>query len=514
MRWRIGPVAALLILLAGAAALRFVLLDARELFRDEAASWLLARSPWGDIVARSSSEPYPPLFPFALKAVVEILGDGPVALRSLSAVAGLGMVAVTWAWAREAIGVRAAVVAGLLVALSPLALANAREARMYALESLFAVLAWWLLWRLLAGPRDGTPRWLVAAGTALAVAGELWTLPTGAAAFGLQAAVVAVLAWRRQPGTRVAALALAIGFVAFLPWLPRLLSVATDGRPFWTPQPDLPRLLETLAVSFGGWQPSPGWIAVLPLAVLAWAGFRALFASHRLVPPATALTISAAAALVLAWWVASFWRPAYDSRYLGAAVPPLAMAIAVGAQEAVTWIRRAGRTRRSAAAAGAALMVLVCAGTARFEAYWASAEGIEPALEASIVLRAHVRAGDAVLVADAQSYFPLAYLLERRSEPIALPASLHWWRSGLEPGFVGGGLIPADRTVGSEAGLGPGELPGLAPGGSIWLVALTDPGREVAGFTPLADGRLVEVGRLAVADHGDRGLILRLVPAR
>lgn len=512
MRIRIGPVAALLILLVGAAALRFVLLDARELFRDEAASWLLARMPWGDIIPSSSSEPYPPLFAFALKACIGILGDGQAALRTLSATAGVAMVAVTWAWARQAIGVRAAYLAAGLVALSPLAIANAREARMYALESLFAVLAWWLIWRLLTDRRPVARRPLAVLVAALAVAGELWTLPTGVAAFALQAAVVGALAWRRQPGTRAAGIALVIGFVAFLPWIPRLLSVASDGRPFWTPTPDLGALLETLAVAFGGWKPLPGWIAVLPLAVLAAVGFQTLFRNRSADRLATALAISAGAALVLAWWVASFWRSAYDSRYLGAAVPPLAMAISVGAESLAARLARAGWTPRALRGAGAGLLVLVGAGTATFEANWVSGENLEPTRAASIVLDARVQPGDVVLVADARTYFPLAYLLERRSEPMELPAPLRYWRSGLEPAHGGGDLIPTDLSIGPAASLEPGDLAGLSPGGSIWLVALFDPEGEVNRFTPLADGRVTEVERLEVTDHGDRGLILRLRP--
>ena len=287
----------------------------------------------------------------------------------------------------------------------------------------------------------------------------------------------------------------------------------TDGRPFWTPAPDLARLLETLAVSFGGWQPSPGWLAVLPLAVLAGVGFRTLFRDRSPVRLATALAISASAAVVLAWWVASFWRPAYDSRYLGAAVPPLAMAIVVGAEHVARRMRQAGWTPRALGVAGAALLLLVAAGTARFEAYWASGEGIEPARQASLLLEARVRAGDVVLVADAQTYFPLAYLLERRSGPMELPAPLRYWRSGLEPGFLGGDLIPNDHTIRAGASLDPAEAARLSSAGNIWLVALTDPNGEVAGFTPLADGRVIEVERLDVVDHGDHGLILRLAPA-
>jgi hypothetical protein len=402
-------------------------------------------------------------------------------------------------------------VAAALVALSPLAIANAREVRMYALESLFAVLAWWLIWRLLTmkGPSGGSPLAVVAA--ALAVAGELWMLPTGVAVFGLQATVVAILAVRRQAGTRAAGIALAIGLVAFLPWIPRMLSVAGGSQPFWTPAPDLAALLQTVGVAFGGSHPSPGWAAVLPLAVLAVLGFRALF--RRGFADPTALTVSAGAVLIVAWWVASLWRPAYDSRYLGAAVPPLAMAIAAGAESLVARLQRSGWTPRMVGAAAGVVLILVGAGTAVYEADWVSGEGQSPAYAASILLQERVQPGDIVLAPDALSYFPLAYLLERDWKPIELPAPLRYWRSGGEPAYSGGDLIPADATIEPDVGLEPGALPGLAAGGSIWLVALTDPEAEVRGFAPLADGRVVEKERLAVSDHGDPGLIVRLRPA-
>ncbi len=507
MRIRTGQIAPLLIILAGAAALRFVLLDTRELFRDEAASWLLARSAWGEMITRSASEPYAPLYAFLLKAWIGMLGDAPASLRALSAVAGVASVGVTWAWTRQAIGPRAAALAALLVALSPLAIANAREARMYALESLFAVLAWWLIWRLLTSRTPGAGSPLAIAAAALAVAGELWMLPTGVAAFALQATVVAVVAWRRRAGTRAAGIALVLGLAAFVPWLPRLLSVAGGGQPFWTPTPDLTALLQTLGGAFGGWQPSPGWVAVLPLAVLGAFGFGALF--RRGFADPTALTVSAGAALVLAWWIASLWRAAYDSRYLGSAVPPLAIAIAAGAESLAT---RLQRTPQALWGAAAVVLVLVGTGTAAFEANWVSGQGQAPAQAASVVLQTRVRTGDVVLVADAQSYFPLAYLLEREREPIEVPAPIRYWRSGLEPAYTGGDLIRRDATIPRDAGLKPGELPGLATSGSIWLVALTDPVAEIRGFAPLADGRVAEMERLEVTDHGDGGLILRLRP--
>jgi hypothetical protein len=349
-------------------------------------------------------------------------------------------------------------------------------------------------------------------GVAVAVAGELWTMPTGIAIWGLQAIVVAVLAWRRMPGTGSAAIGLALGLASFLPWLPRLFSVATDGRPFWTPVADIGSLLATLAVTFGGWQPSPAWIAVPALAILGAIGFPSLFRDRSDDRLATALTVAGAAALIPAWWVASLWRPAYDARYLGAAVPALAIALAVGAQRAVRWSARRGLHRRPLAGGAAALLLLVGAGAVVFEADWVGGHGQEPAAAAAAILQQRVRPGDVVLVADAQTYFPIAYQLERDTDPVRLPASLRYWRSGLEPAYTGSDLIPAGVTLRPDASLQPGGLPGLSGSGSIWLVALLDPEGELTGFAPLADGRLAEIERIAVSDHGDTGLILRLRP--
>jgi hypothetical protein len=68
-------------------------------------------------------------------------------------------------------------------------------------------------------------------------------------------------------------------------------------------------------------------------------------------------------------------------------------------------------------------------------------------------------------------------------------------------------VVPADTR------LAPGDLAGLSPSGSIWLVAITDPQGEVRAFTPLGSGSVTEVERLTVYDHGASGLVLRLRPA-
>jgi mannosyltransferase len=500
----------LVALLAGAALLRTWLLGSPELFRDEASSWLLARADWAQIIPRSFAEPYPPLYPFALKATMGILGDGPTALRAPSVIAGLALIAVTWIWARAAVGRVAAFVAAGLVALSPLAIANARDARMYALGALFITLAWWLIWRLLTDDRLPSRRLLAIAAASLAIGGELWTMPTGIVAFGLQAAVVVIVAQRRGgAAVRAAAWALAAGALLFLPWLPRLADLVLHARPFWTPRPDL----QDLAVSFGGLL---GTEALIPVAaiiavvgvVLAGLGINALARSGRADAFATTLIVVAGIGVMVAWWLLSLVRPAFDVRYMGPAVPPFAIAIAAGvltvARRARGWLR----ARRLVAAGAAIALALVGWSAVQFDARLIDGP-VAPAEAAVALLSQRVSPGDLVLAADARSFFPVAYLVGRSSNPVAISAPLRYWRSGTEPAFTGGDLVPSTMSVSSRTP--PDELV-ISPASDIWLVAITDPEGELRHFLSVTG--LTEDERFIVRHGTASGLVVRFEIAR
>jgi hypothetical protein len=496
----------LVALLVGAALLRAWLLGSPELFRDEASSWLLARSDWAQIIPRSFAEPYPPLYPFALKATMGILGDSPAALRVLSVVAGLTLIVVTWLWTRAAIGRTAAFIAAGLVALSPLAIANARDARMYALEALFITVAWWLIWRLVTDDLSSR-RLVVIVAAPLAIGGELWTLPTGIVAFGLQAAAVAIVA-RQQggAGVRAAAWSLAGGALLFLPWLPRLADLVVRARPFWTPRPDL----QDLGTAFGGLL---GTEALIPVAavvaavgvVLAGVGINAIARSGRGDALATTLMVAGGIGLMVAWWLASLVRPAFDVRYMGPAVPPFTIAIAAGlgavGRQARGWLR----ARRFVAAGGAIALALVAWSAVQFDARLIDGP-VAPAEASVALLSQRVSPGDLVLAADARSFFPVAYLVGRRSDPVAMSAPVRYWRSGTERAYLGGDLVPSTMTISPRARLD--ELVG-SPGSGIWLVAITDPEAELAQFVSVTGHSVTEMERYTVRHGAASGLVVR-----
>ena len=134
------PLAALTAL---AAALRLSTLDLQSLWYDEAFTPVHVLHPGlgATLHAVVHTENTPPLWYVLEWMITRVLGTGAVALRLLSAVAGIATVPVAWAIGRELSGRRAALACAALVAVNPLLLWYSQEARAYALFVLFAALA-------------------------------------------------------------------------------------------------------------------------------------------------------------------------------------------------------------------------------------------------------------------------------------------------------------------------------------------------------------------------------------
>ena len=134
--------AAILLLLLGAYALRLYRLDGQSLWWDEGISLHLATSSAADIVRDRLNNIHPPLYFFLLKGWLALVGVSPFTGRYLSVLAGLLPVALVFAaagcWGRqtrfevERFSAAAWLAAGLMV-LSPLSVVYSQEIRVYAL---------------------------------------------------------------------------------------------------------------------------------------------------------------------------------------------------------------------------------------------------------------------------------------------------------------------------------------------------------------------------------------------
>jgi mannosyltransferase len=153
-----------------AAALRLSTLGLQSYWFDEGVTvGLLHRGLGGMLRALPHSESTPPLYYVVAWVWARVFGYGEVGLRLLSALAGIGTVAVVFAAGRRIGGPRIALAAGLLAAVNPLLVWYSQEARSY---SLLMLLCAGSLLAFLIAEEDGPPRafmaWAVLSALALA----------------------------------------------------------------------------------------------------------------------------------------------------------------------------------------------------------------------------------------------------------------------------------------------------------------------------------------------------------
>lgn len=132
-----------------ALVLRLHALGKTNLWLDEANSWYVAQLPWAQLWENLRASPLGPLYFVALKVWIGVAGTSEAALRAPSVIASLALIPLVYAIGVRTVSHRAACIGAALVALSPLHLYFAQEARMYmplALLAAGAMLAY-ILWR-------------------------------------------------------------------------------------------------------------------------------------------------------------------------------------------------------------------------------------------------------------------------------------------------------------------------------------------------------------------------------
>ena len=133
----------LLGLMGVAIVIRLLGLSAANLWLDEANSWQVAIGSWSHLLGELRGSPVGPLYFILLKVWISALGDSAFALRAFSVLASIALIPVTYAVGAKLLSRPAALLGAALVALSPLELYFAQEARMYMLTSLVAMLTLW-----------------------------------------------------------------------------------------------------------------------------------------------------------------------------------------------------------------------------------------------------------------------------------------------------------------------------------------------------------------------------------
>ena len=227
-------------LIAAAAALRIVTLTGQSYWLDESQAAHELGLPFGSMLsAWSAAEWNPPLYLILAWPWAHVFGTGEGALRSLSALLGIGLVPLLYACGRELVSRQAGLVAAALAAVNPMMIWYSQEAREYMLLLVLCAAALLFFARALrAGSTRDLVWWAVFSALALAT---LYFAGFLIAAEGL------ALLWRLR--SRAAAIACAAQVAAFAPLIPHLLPRLSQPALFITETP-LGRRIQEVPVAF------------------------------------------------------------------------------------------------------------------------------------------------------------------------------------------------------------------------------------------------------------------------
>jgi mannosyltransferase len=413
----------LLLITLLALGLRLYRLDAQSLWYDEGFSVYLARMDLPEITARTAADIQPPLYYYLLHGWINLFGDSEKALRGLSVLWGVLAVPVVYAVAWQLFRSRlAGLLAALLLAVSPLNVWYGQETRMYTLLTFLCLLSSYLLllvvsrtWRFgnrssqspdspLAGSASGVGwDWQVLALWAAYTLTNVAALYTHYFAFfvlAFQAAYVLVLYLmafftsfpdadgseerREKPTLHLLLGGLISGtvtLVAYLPWLPHLLTRYGQDVSYWPGQLKLPEVFVDIILFLVGGESIPERSGILlalafglalTCCVLALL-LRAARNSHSPMPHAQypvsflLLYLLLPTALILAL---SYNTPKFNARYVMISVPALLLLLAGGLTALWEWRDSPlGNVARGALAALSLLFLLGVSVYANYNAF-------------------------------------------------------------------------------------------------------------------------------------------------
>lgn len=449
---RFAPHWAELIFLAAIVAvatfLRFYRIGEKTVWLDEAFSvWVARHSLWDAWRWLIRIDQHPPLYYNLLHFWIRLFGDlqGPV--RALSALASALTVPIFYAAARRLLGRPTALIAVVILAVSPFHVRFAQEARMYALLTLEVAVLLFFLARLLTTSASAPRRdWL-----GLAVAQALVMLTHNTAAVYLPLALNAGVGLLLLLGRRNPAVALPPGFgrrwlgvqalalLLWLPWaVPFVIQTVGVDREFWLWPPWPGLVLDTFRNFHFAFLPGD-----LPLRTAAiWAypflagtglwglrrspGRAGLLLCLFLLPHAIALLVS-------------LRRPLYYDRTLIWTTLPYLLLVAAGMRALASVVGRLGRglaaekgLRRGAVAVLLAGVLLLSGLSLRGYFFWFQKEGWDAA--ASHVA-AQVQPGDLIIFNATWVQIPFEYYYRHfglETELRGLPVDL-FERGVLEP---------------------------------------------------------------------------------
>jgi hypothetical protein len=333
----VGIVAAVVV----GVVLRFV--SRGPLWLDEAQSVAIAHQPLSHLQDALRHDGAPPLYYVLLHGWIRLFGTSTFAMRSLSAIPAVLALPVILRLGRRVGGEAVGIAAVVLLAISPFAIRYAVETRMYSLLALLGLLG---AHAVLSVHRHHSRR--AVAGVAVVSAAMLYTHYYSVFILTVVGAAELWRAWRRRDRSSLAVVGgIAVGGIAFLPWLPTFLYQSRHTGAPWASAPDANAILGTFSAWMGGARPAAQLayliaLGCLVLAVIGRRGRREVVLGTRIARAPAALLATVLGTLVVAIVVDYVGQQAYAPRYLSMGAGLFLVVVACGV--AVLPSRRARRT--------------------------------------------------------------------------------------------------------------------------------------------------------------------------
>ncbi len=304
--------------------LRLPILTRQSIAFDEGFSLAVSSKPLPVLLKVILSDGvHPPLFYMLFKGALALFGTTEFGARFFPAVLSILGVAAIFLLGKALFGRQVGLAAALLLAVNPVHIWLAQEARMYSLLSLLVTLNFWFFWQILHDPhrKYWFGLWLT---TVLLITTHYFGLLIPTIQF-----FYLTFRLKKHPHTLMpwTLTQFAAGLV-LLPWL-----IATALRPVksfgiaFLVRPTPADMLFSVWNMITGFEPSL-WMIALPALAVAAIG---IFSAWKRLPvaPALLLTLWTFAPLVLVWAV-SQQRSFYADRYLSFTIPALMLLIAAG----------------------------------------------------------------------------------------------------------------------------------------------------------------------------------------
>lgn len=367
-----------------AAALRIIGLWAPSFWYDENFTLILSRLPFDRMIAATAGDVHPPLWYLITWMISHIAPAAPPwvlrvpsVIFSLASLIIFRRVMVEWNITKNV--QRGAL---LIMALVPMQIWYAQEARMYALLEMLVLLA--LLFALRGN-------WIGLFVTAVAM---LYTQNYGAIYLGAVGLVVLSRDWRSVPH---AAVAIGTAGALYLPWV-NVLSKQMDainGR-YWIQEQNIGDVLNILYKLF--WASSMPSFAILSALLVTFIALAVggLHMAHTPHPARRDILIMAFAPLLVAWLASVLWQPILLHRPL-IGIAPFVYIIAAWS------LTRIVQVQRETVLAAALVIPVFVSGIGGYIVNIPAMKNdgaISPLLDTLDYVRAHWQDGDVIIYAD------------------------------------------------------------------------------------------------------------------